>query len=104
MSPPYPTPSQIKEIFDSRVDQSVFNSHLADPVDIIIVGKDAPLVGHYKSVQHFDEAVYARMAATLKMETMRIEVVQVIGGGESASAAVESLVTGTTKLGKFDLI
>ena len=41
------------------------------------------------------------MAATLKMETARVDVVQVIGGGESASAAVESVVTGTTKLGEL---
>lgn len=101
MAPPYPTPAQIKQIFDSRVDQSVFNSHLADNISIIIVGHNSPFVGHYKSVQHFDEAVYARMAATLKMETAKVEVVQVIGGGESASAAVESVVTGTSKLGEF---
>ena len=100
MPPPYPTPAQIKEIFDSRVDPSVFNSHLADSASIIIAGQSAAFSGHYKSVQHFDEAVYARMAATMKMETARTKVVQVIGGGESASAAVETVVTGTSKLGE----
>ena len=103
MSPPYPTSSQIKEIFESRLDQSVFNSHFADSASIIIVGQDeAAFSGHYKSTQHFDEIVYDRLSATMKMDTVRIEAVQVIGGGESASAAVEISVNCTTKLGEFD--
>ena len=100
MSPPYLIPSQIKEIFENRHNQSVFNSHFADNASIIIVGQDDTIGGHYKSTQHFDEVVFDRMSATMKMETARMEVVQVIGGGESATAAVEIVARCTTKLGE----
>lgn len=48
----------------------------------------------------FHDAIYGRVSQALKVETIRVEVVRVVGGGESAWAAVESLCTATSKYGK----
>lgn len=97
MSSPYPNIYQIEEIFSNRDTPSVFNAHLADHVDVTVVGKDFHISGNYKSKQAFHEEIFARVAAALKEETIRTEVVRVIGRGDSAWAAVESLATATSK-------
>ncbi len=51
-------------------------------------------------MQAFHDSIYGRVAAGLKVETIRVEVMRVIGGGESAWAAVESLCTATSKYGE----
>ena len=53
-------------------------------------------------MEAFHEGIYARVAEGLKVETIRLEVVRVIGGGESAWAAVESLCTATSKYGELE--
>lgn len=102
MSSPYPNIYQIEEIFSNRDTPSVFNAHLADHVDVTVVGKDFHISGNYKSKQAFHEEIFARVAAALKEETIRTEVVRVIGRGDSAWAAVESLATATSKYGESD--
>ena len=52
-------------------------------------------------MEAFHGATYDRVSAALKVETIRVEVLRVIGGGESAWAAVESLCTATSKYGEW---
>ncbi len=100
MSSPYPNAYQIEEIFSSRDNPTIFNTYLADSVDVTVVGQDFHIAGQHQTPQAFHDAVWARMTAVLKLETLRIEVVRVIGGGESSWAAVESSATATSKSGE----
>ena len=97
---PYPTTYQIEEMFANRETPSVFNTYLADNVDVAVVGVDFLISGRHRSVQEFHDNIWGRMTAVLKVETLKIEVRRVIGGGESAWAAVESSATATSKSGK----
>ena len=63
------------------------------------MGKEFNVDGYYRSAQHFDEECFNRIMAALRQETVRVEVLRVIGGGESAWAAVESFATGMSKYG-----
>ena len=98
---PYPNAYQIEEIFANRDVPNIFHKYLADPLDVVVVGQDFHIGGHYKSMEEFHEGIYARVAASLKVETIRVEVLRVIGGGHSAWAAVESLCTATSKYGEW---
>ncbi len=100
MSTPYPTAYQIEEMFANRGVPDLFHTYLADPIDVTVVGQDFHVGGHYNSMQAFHDSIYGRVAAGLKVETIRVEVMRVIGGGESAWAAVESLCTATSKYGE----
>lgn len=100
---PYPTPDQIEEMFANRDVPSIFHTYLADPIDVTVVGQDFHIGGNYKSMQAFHEGIYARVAAALKVDTIRVEVRRVIGGGEAFWAAVESLCTAESKYGEFGL-
>ena len=100
MSLPYPTAHQIEEMFTNRLDYDTFHSYLADKPDITVVGKDFPLAGNHKSADSFHIGTTARFVNPMIYDTIRIEVVRVIGGGESARAAVESVGTATTKYGE----
>ena len=99
-SPPYPTAYQIEEMFANRLVASIFNNYYANPVDITVIGHDFHLSGHYNSIQRFDDEVFAELWELVKADTVRTEIVRVIGGGESAWAAVETRVTATTKYGE----
>ena len=98
---PYPTVFQIEEMFANRLVARIFNNYYADPVDITVIGQDFHLSGHYNSIQRFDDEVFAELWELVKVETVRTEVLRVIGGGESAWAAVETRVTATTKYGEL---
>ena len=100
MSTPYPTAYQIEEMFSSRAGQSTFNSYCADNIEITIVGKGFNVGGYCRSAQHFDEDCFNRIMAALRQETVRVEVLRVIGGGESAWAAVKSFMTATSRYGE----
>ena len=100
MPSPYPNAYQIEEIFANRDNPNIFNTYLADSVDVTVVGQDFHIAGQHQTPQAFHDAVWVRMTAALKLETLRIEVVRVIGGGESAWAAVESSATATSKSGE----
>ena len=101
MAPTYPTVHQIEEMFSDRDIPSIFNTYLADNVDVTVVGKEFAIAGTYKSSQAFHDAVFSRVSAALKVETIRLEVLRVIGGGDSPWAAVESLGTATSKYGEL---
>lgn len=100
MSSPYPTAHQIEEMFDNRKIPATFNTYFADTADIILMGKHDVLGGSFKPGQHFDDAIFNRIGDALKPETLRLEVLRVIGGGESPWAAVNSGVTATSKYGE----
>ncbi len=101
MSSPYPSAYQIEEMFANRLYTDVFNSYLADNVDVLVVGgEDFHIGGRYNSVQSFHDAIYGHVSKTWKVETAKMEVLRVIGGGDSPWAAVESVTTATTKYGE----
>lgn len=97
---PYPNVHQIEEIFHDRDNPTVFNKFLAEPLDAVVVGQEFNLGGHYKTIEAFHEAIYGRITRSLDLDTMRLSVVRVIGGGNSPWAAVETLCTATGKNGE----
>ena len=97
---PYPTAYQIEEMFANRDNPTLFNTYLTDNVDVSVVGIDFHIAGNHRSPQAFHDNIWGRMTAVLKLETLRIEVRRVIGGGESAWAAVESSATAVSKSGE----
>lgn len=101
-TPPYPTAHQIEEMFANRGHPEIFNSYLAENVDVLVNGgEDFHLGGRYNTVQSFHDEIYGHVTSALKVETFKVEVLRVIGGGESAWAAVESLSTAMSKYGEF---
>lgn len=97
---PYPTRDEIEEIFSTRDVPELFHSHIAEHIDVSVPGQeDFHLSGHYKSIDAFHEAIYARVAAALKPETIVCVVNRVIGGGDSSWAAVHSYTFATCKNG-----
>ena len=100
MATPYPSAFQIEEMFANRDVPSIFHTYLADPIDVVVVGQDFHVGGQYKSMEAFHQGIYARVADSLKIDTIRVEVRRVIGGGESPWAAVESLCTADGKYGE----
>ena len=81
---PYPNAYQIEEIFAARTQPEKFHEYMAEPVDVMVVGEDHEIAGHYKSVEEFHEKIFARISDTVKRESIRLEIKRVIGGGESA--------------------
>ena len=100
MPTPYPNAYQIEEMFANRGFPDIFHTYLADNFDATVVGQDFHIGGHYNSLESFHNAIYGRVSAALKIETIRVEIVRVVGGGDSAWAAVESLCTATSKYGE----
>lgn len=96
----YPSKDKIEEIFSDRDLPDIFNSYLSEHVDVSVAGRDFTMSGLYKSKDAFHDAVYTRAASVVKMETFRIEVNHVIGGGDSAWAAVHSTGTGLSLSGQ----
>lgn len=87
-------------MFANRGVPSLFLIYLADNIDVTVVGQDFYIGGYYNSMEAFHGPIYDRVSAALKVETIRVEVLRVIGGAESAWAAVESLCTATSKYGE----
>ncbi|KAI4118358.1 MAG: hypothetical protein LQ345_001579 [Seirophora villosa] len=96
----YLSAHQTEEIFSDRDVPHVFNSYLAENVEVTVVGMDLLIGGRYKSMQAFHDAIYGRISDALKMDTVRVEVTRVIGGGDSPWVAAESLATATSKYDK----
>ncbi len=93
MATPYPNTFQMEEMFANRDVPSIFHTYLADPIDVVVVGQDFHVRGQYNPMEAFHQGIYARVADSLKVETIRVEVRRVTGGGESPWAAVDSLCT-----------
>lgn len=100
-STPYPNAAQIEEMFANRANTVLFNSYLVDDVDVLVVGgDDFHIGGRYNSARSWHDAIYNHVMKALKIETYKVEVIRVIGGGESPWAAVETMSTATTKYGE----
>ena len=97
---PYPTRDKIEEIFSDRDRTDVFQSYLSEHVDVEVAGQEFHLSGRHKSIDGHS-AVYSRGLAILKDETLHIEVNRVIGGEDSAWAAVNSTATAIGKSGQL---
>ncbi|KAG8530273.1 uncharacterized protein KY384_004774 [Bacidia gigantensis] len=97
---PYPTPYQIEEMFCNRNEEEIFHTYLADRIDVSVSGTDFHVSGTYKTVDAFHDNIKVRIEAAIKLETRRCEVRKVIGGGESAWAAVESYYEFESKEGR----
>jgi hypothetical protein len=95
----YPDGYEIEEIFSKRGNPDEFHKHLAEGLDVVVVGQDWHIGGNYNNKEKFHEGIYARVAAGLKIETIRVEIIKVIGGGDSSWAAVESKCTAESKYG-----
>ena len=81
---PYPNAYQIEEMFANRSNPSIFNTYFSDSVDVIVVGQDFHLGGRYKSIEDFHNGLFERTVSRFKDRTYTLEIVRVIGGGESA--------------------
>lgn len=88
-------------MFANRGCPNIFHTYLADNFEVTVVGKDFHIGGHYNSTEAFHNAIYGRVPAALKVETIRVEILRVIGGGDSAWAEVESLCTATSRYGEL---
>ncbi len=83
-------------MFANRLVASIFNNSTRT-----VIGHDFHLSGHYNSAQRFDDEVFAELWDLVKADTVRMKIVRVIDGGESAWAAVETRVTAATKYGEL---
>ena len=81
---PYPNAYQIEEIFATRTRPEKFHEYMADPVDVLVVGEGHEVAGHYKSIEEFNEKIFARISDVVKRESIQLEIKRVIGGGDSA--------------------
>ena len=85
---PYPTRDKIEEIFSDRDIPEIFHSYLADHIDVEVPGEGFHMSGKYKTIEEFHKAMWARGSAICQDGTIHMEVHRVIGGGDSAWAAV----------------
>ena len=98
---PYPSVYEIEEMFSHRGHPSIFETYLADNLDVTVVGQDFHIAGQYRDKKAFHEGIYSRVAAALDQSTIRVEVMRVIGDGESAWAVIESKCTAMSKYGEL---
>ncbi|KAL6713115.1 hypothetical protein ACLMJK_009236 [Lecanora helva] len=98
---PYPTTDQIEDIFASRARPDKFNSYFDSDVDVHIPGVDFNVGAKHQGLQAFHEGTWGKVvSSTLKEETFRVDIKRVIGGGDSAWAAIEYTHTAEGKNGK----
>ena len=81
---PYPNAYQIEEMFANRGNPTVFNTYFSDSVDVIVVGQDFHLGGRYNSIEDFHNGLFERAVSRFNDPSYTLEIVRVIGGGESA--------------------
>ena len=81
---PYPNAYQIEEMFANRGNPSIFNTYFSDSVDVIVVGQDFHLGGRYNSIEDFHNGLFERAVSKFNDPSYTLEIVRVIGGGESA--------------------
>ena len=78
---------------------SAFFAHVSPTVHWTVMGT-RPLAGTYHSISEFQEATFARLSEFMKKDDpVRLEVVNVAGGGEQEWAVTELKVLGTCKDG-----
>ncbi|KAL8682476.1 MAG: hypothetical protein Q9224_006776 [Gallowayella concinna] len=98
--PPYPSTYQIEEIFqDGEAVPQVLSGivdHFDPKVKVTVVGHEHHLAGDTQAHGHFD--FFSDLLDFSKPS--KLQILRVIGGGESPWACVEGLATGTSKGGK----
>ncbi|KAL8816571.1 MAG: hypothetical protein Q9191_008306 [Dirinaria sp. TL-2023a] len=100
MPSPYPSIYQVEEMFGNRVsDPSLFHTYFANNFTVTVNGTDFHLKGHHTDTDTF-HSIYTRIVDHLKVDTLKVEVVRVIGGGESAWATVVTNATALTRSDK----
>ena len=90
---PYPNAYKIEEIFFDRLNTDRFHEYLADPFEITVAGTDFHIGGSYKTVEDFHDNIYGRINAAIKLESNRVDIRRVIGGGDSAVSGSTLLYT-----------
>lgn len=51
----YPNAFQIEKMLANRDVPDIFHTYLADPIDVVVVGQDFHIGGHYKSTEAFHQ-------------------------------------------------
>lgn len=101
MATPYPTASEINDIFSNLAsgNSNAFFAHVSPTVSWTVMGTH-PLAGTYHTLQEFRQATFDRLGAIMKKDDpVRLEVVKVVGGGEGPWAVTELKAKGTCKNG-----
>ena len=99
---PYPTAHEIEDIFryrESPDTMSLWDERLAANLDGTVMGHDHHLSGQFKGVDAWKDQLRASIDGMRKATSM--EIINVIGGGESPWACVEIRTTGKAKSGEY---
>lgn len=102
---PYPSVYQIEEMFQWRASADTFDKFDAiidDHVQATMMGHDHHTAGEFQGKAAWKEGARARFTNMLDYsKPMKLDIVQVIGGGESPWACVEMKATGKAVNGKW---
>ncbi|KAL8833810.1 MAG: hypothetical protein Q9205_003864 [Flavoplaca limonia] len=100
--PPYPTVHQIEEIFQTgEGGPEGFIDHIDPKVQVYIVGHDHHLAGEISGKDTLKDDHFAHFADLMDFDKPnKLEILRVIGGGDSPWACVEVICTGKSKAGK----
>jgi hypothetical protein len=104
-STPYPTSWQIEDIFALRSSEEgtkEFETYVSPNVEVTIAGHDHHLAGTHTSHDAHKEHTVQRITELLDpSKPKKLEVVRVIGGGDSPWACVQMTADAKTKAGEF---
>ena len=88
-------------MFANRGAPDIFHTYLADLIDVTVVSQHFNIENNDKTMQTFHGSIYNGVSQALKVETITVEVVRIVGGGESPWASVQSVCTATSKYGEW---
>lgn len=96
---PYPTPQEITTLFAHLTSNnpSAFFTHVSADVDWELLGTH-PLAGHYKSLSDWKAGALEPINAVLR-EPLKLQVRNVVGGGDQEWACVELFADAVCKDG-----
>ncbi|KAL8751540.1 MAG: hypothetical protein Q9199_006343 [Rusavskia elegans] len=98
----YPSIHEIEEIFQKgEGGHEGFIDHFDPKVQLTVVGHDHHLAGESSGLDTLKDDHFAHFAEIMDFsKPNKVEIVRVIGGGESPWACVEVVATGKSKAGK----
>lgn len=85
---PYPTKPEIQDMFSTLSTGDDFFTHVLDDVDWQIMGH-SPMSRAYANKTEFQAATLKYLADKVLTEPLKMYVVNVVGGGDEDTAAVE---------------
>lgn len=101
----YPTAHQIEDMFQWRESPETmdkFDAVVAPNVDAKGMGHDHHLAGEHRGADSWKEANKERIVGMLDMSKgIKLDIVNVVGGGDSPWACVEMKTVAKTKAGKY---